>query len=715
MIEFEPQALTRFHEAAQTLKLYRRAELEDAAGQSLIDKLYVDPLPNDHVLQTMLKANTTFLIGRKGTGKSTVFQRAMRAMHQDRRVMSTYVDIKTVHESAQMDGAMRDKLLASNQSLSAEGVRDLLLTRSFLSQVVAGLRDDMKKQVRSSWTARARDAILGSSNELFKGLDQFLAELDTADFINVSGLKEVRRTEEDLNEKSTTSTSGISVDVGTNPGVTGNLEAATSKKSGKKDLMDYSEILLRTIDIKALILKLREILEPLKVRRLVVFVDDFSELPQVAMQTVVDVLLAPLNNWSNELVKFKIAAYPGRIYYGQIDKTKIDEVSLDMYQLYGQQNVNEMESKAIDFTRRLVLARFKHFKVEFGDYVDPKSEDQVWKLLFFASLGNPRALGYILFFLYDAQLIYTRKINATAVRQAAQRFYEEKIEAYFSLGRFLHESFGERSTIFSLKELLEDVVQRARHLRNYDRSSLMGSLRGRPPTSHFYVPQIFDSLLSTLELNFFITKYYAMSDRDGKRVSVYALNYGLCQKYTLTFGRPDDGKREHRLYFVERPFDYTAIMQGYIASNQEIRCNSCDSIFDSTALDALRMYRMRCPNCTAGTCQVTNISRKYESLLRDVDEQALLSATELGILQTLEVEGRPMFAGEIAGELDCSPQLVGWRAKRLGEKNLVSRRIVKNRREMEPTDLARSIYFSNRHLADLEVQTDSPQPGRDDD
>jgi len=69
--------LEGFREAAQSLKLYRRAELQDEPhNKSLIKDLYVDPLPAEHVFQTILKANTTFLIGRKGTGKST----AVRAL-----------------------------------------------------------------------------------------------------------------------------------------------------------------------------------------------------------------------------------------------------------------------------------------------------------------------------------------------------------------------------------------------------------------------------------------------------------------------------------------------------------------------------------------------------------------------------------------------------------------------------------------------------------
>lgn len=72
----------------------------------LISQLYVAPLPNDAVLSAMLRPNTTFLIGRKGTGKSTVFQRAQHEIRQQSRAVLAYVDIKTVFESATVDPAL---------------------------------------------------------------------------------------------------------------------------------------------------------------------------------------------------------------------------------------------------------------------------------------------------------------------------------------------------------------------------------------------------------------------------------------------------------------------------------------------------------------------------------------------------------------------------------------------------------------------------------
>jgi hypothetical protein len=107
--------------------------------------------------------------------------------------------------------------------------------------------------------------------------------------------------------------------------------------------------------------ELKLLLNKLSIRHLYVLVDDFSELPEQAMRLVVDALLAPLNNWSDEFIKFKIAAYPGRVYYGAIDKTKVDEVFLDLYRLYGTSDVSTMEDKAADFTRRLVERRLQHY------------------------------------------------------------------------------------------------------------------------------------------------------------------------------------------------------------------------------------------------------------------------------------------------------------------------------------------------------------------
>jgi hypothetical protein len=71
---FSPKQLDSFFKAASSLKLFSRAELNDDRNRSLVENLYVDPLPNDQAFKTLLGNSTTVIVGRKGTGKSTVFQ-----------------------------------------------------------------------------------------------------------------------------------------------------------------------------------------------------------------------------------------------------------------------------------------------------------------------------------------------------------------------------------------------------------------------------------------------------------------------------------------------------------------------------------------------------------------------------------------------------------------------------------------------------------------
>ncbi|WP_433079432.1 hypothetical protein ACQP1P_40145 [Dactylosporangium sp. CA-052675] len=691
MSRFQQADLQRFEQAIQTLRLYRKATLESDEGDPLIEQLYVDPLPANHVLSVATQPRTAFIIGRRGTGKSTIFQRAQYALRKEKRFLSTYIDIKTVYESAQVDPELMNRLPEADALPPAE-LRRLLLALSFVKAVVAGIKDDIQTQIRLTWQRRIREVITRRITGLLADLDHFVDDLDAGDFVNVQGIRTAKVSNSSSQELKSEEklSAGIS---GPTPKIDLSANSGGSSSVTAKASVDFSELLIRVTDIRGLVDRLKAILEPLEIKHLIVFLDDFSELPHDAMQIVVDVLLAPLNNWSDELVKFKIAAYPGRIYYGDIDKTKIDEVSLDTHSLYGQANLTAMEGKAIDFTRRLVEQRFSHFNVTFSSFIEGKPDNNFWELLFYASMGNPRTLGYILYFVYEDRLLYDRPITVTSIRDASKRWYEEKVEHYFQIGQFLQVAFEERSAIFSLSDLLEKIVGKARQLRTYDGSNLARSLDGKVPTSHFHVTQNYDSLLSTLELNFFLTKYYVMVNRNGKRVSIYALNYGLCEKNSISFGRPRES-RESRVWFIERIFDYGSIIDEWTASSEEIHCNTCGERFEHSQLAALELFKMRCPRCEIGTCSVIRASQSHAETLAAVADEDLLPKTELEILHVLRNAKRPMFAGDIAGELDVTPQLVGRRGKKLSDRSLVIRTTVRGRSQLEITDLALATYFA---------------------
>ena len=293
----------------------------------------------------------------------------------------------------------------------------------------------------------------------------------------------------------------------------------------------YARLLMRVVGVNEIISELKDILKTIGIRYLYIFLDDFSELPREAMIILVDTLISPLTRWS-EFIKFKIAAYPGRVYIGSLDQTKIEEFYLDIYGLYGASGVAVMEEKATDFVKRVVERRLLVYcKSEPDVYFDTKS-DEIWKILYYSSMANPQILGHVILYAYEGYLLYGRKIGIRAIQEASQRYYEEKIAPFFSIGKY-KAVFAERSSVYSLKELLENIVDKARSIRQEDRSKEARPTRGRVYSSHFYVSQEFEEILASLELNFFLTKYFEQSDRTGSRVSIYALNFGLCTKYQM--------------------------------------------------------------------------------------------------------------------------------------------------------------------------------------
>lgn len=591
-----------------------------------------------------------------------------------------------------------------------ESVKQFLLYEAFVRAILLEIRAEIKKQIDATFLSRLREKFLSSSNEVFEALDELIDNArqgilsDVTGHQTISEKREQQHTEAD-SEKDRIGLSAAISDHSASVKAKVNTSHETTSSSSKKEDQAFSKVLLRTFNIKGLIAELADILSEIGIVRLYIFIDDFSELPEDAMAVFVDSILAPLNNWSNELIKFKVAAYPGRIYYGQIDQTKIDELYLDPFKLYGSNDVSNMEEKAIDFTARVIDTRLNYFcKANLETFSDSELSE-ITKLLFFATMGNPRNLGHILYNLYESHLVYERPIGTRSIRDAARKYYEEKIEPFFGVQKFRQNSFSERSSIFSLKELLERIAVRARELRNYRESSVMRTISGRPPTSHFHVLTEFDQLLSTLELNFFLTKYFEMKDRDGRKVSVFALNFGLCEKHSVEFGRPA-GKREYRLYFVERIFDYTSIIKKYLEQNQEIKCEECGSIHGLDKLESLKLYNMSCPTCRTGTCVVTNLSKRYETILKVIQPELLLPATELGILETLFNEKRELAAAEIAADLDCSYQLVGKRGKIMEGKGLVDRLMERNRRKFRLTSNARDEYFRDNESRHLDLPKD---------
>jgi Cdc6-like AAA superfamily ATPase len=151
----------------------------------------VDPLPQEQVFRTVLKPNTTFLIGRKGTGKSTIFQRLQYELAKSKTATSAYIDIKTVFESSQVDPQLAEQLRAAGNVLPQASLERLLLYKAFLREVIVELKKELRKRTEATLWERVKAKFGGSLDELFEDLDGLLVDADGERFVSVVGIVNV--------------------------------------------------------------------------------------------------------------------------------------------------------------------------------------------------------------------------------------------------------------------------------------------------------------------------------------------------------------------------------------------------------------------------------------------------------------------------------------------------------------------------------------------
>lgn len=82
-----------FKAMSDSLRMYHRITndkyadiIDNSKEKNLIAKMYVDILPNNGVLEKLLERGTTFLVGQRGTGKSTIIAMAQDAIAKEKKI-----------------------------------------------------------------------------------------------------------------------------------------------------------------------------------------------------------------------------------------------------------------------------------------------------------------------------------------------------------------------------------------------------------------------------------------------------------------------------------------------------------------------------------------------------------------------------------------------------------------------------------------------------
>ncbi len=600
------------------------------------------------------------------------------------------MDVKTIYESSQTKLSRLDEV---EKLLPPDIVKKYLIERAFIQTVLSTIIAEVTKKFDSKTDKLLEilgftrvEAVKEKLIELKNNIEdnQYLEKIE----IPVLQTIQIRKTDtKEGSKEKNTSLKGVESSLKATPT---NASASIKTNSGiewknfDKNLSEqednFSKVFLKVFQIREIITGIQETLSILNIRHLYILLDDFSEIDDASIVTFVDVILAPLNNWSEEFIKFKVAAYPNRIYYGKIDPGKIDTIKLDFYNLYSEFDRDKMESNAIGFTKKILERRFYKYvndSIEIFFDTSKTSIDDYYETLFNASMNVPRILGYILSYCYQSRVIYNNKINRSDIESASQRYYEEKIYSFFETTTHSLISIDEKVSVLQLKNLLNLFIQKSKEIkRRITTNDLKGSIyvQSTPYSSHFHFDPRFEEFLKTLELNFFISKYNDLSDKDGIPVSIYSLNFGLCKKENIAWGKPK-GDSKYRKYFIERPFNYNKIITSFLSNAKRIICSNidCQKQFEIEQLKFLEFNNNKCNDCHSDVI-IETLADDIKKLIEKIDKTKMLPEPEVKILKELQNSKSELYAREIAQEVDYSGQLIGWRGKKLDEKHELVKR-----------------------------------------
>lgn len=671
-----------FFNVAGSLRVYRRAELKDYAQNSddMLESVYVDPLEGNIILKTVLMPNTTFLYGRKGTGKSTIFAKAQRKIRQEKKNLSIYLDVKTLYDQVQQ--MVPTASITTGTDIDEGAMKSHLYRKLFLTQTIKELIGELNKALeslgffrnlmrRGAKFQKAIDNLTALSGNIS---DNLLVETELPVLRVISNSKKLTTS----NKMEDSSKFGFSLAQNATASAKLEMEQKFSEQILNDDQLaqDYASVLLKSFPFSEILNGIGEILEETKLNRLYIFLDDFSEINFLDQRLFVDVVLTPLNNTSNERVKLKLATYPGRVYFGGIDPSKIDHVQLDFYNLYKSERLPEIEESATAYTQRLLTARFNYYGLTFEQFMSkPEEADQIYKSLFEASFNIPRVLGYLLHYLH-ADIAKGKLITRAGIRLAALKYFEQILEPYFQANAYALEPYSTKLDRYNQKRLLELIIGRMRAVRRgiitgKHRSSLFTGLNN-PPTSHFTIATGFESVLSSLEFNQFMTKFHEMRDKDGNEVSVFALNVGLCEREEIEWGYPRS-RRYDKDYFKQRVFSANALISNFLNTTQAIVCSNCGKSYALDMRKSIEDFGWLCQQCGQKTCELRTLNSEFGDIFRKVESSLSLDPIELDILQILHEEKKAMRAGEISALLDTTYQLVGKRTEKLKDMSFVDK------------------------------------------
>ena len=117
---------------------------ETVNEKNLLEKMYVDILPNDGILRKVLERGTTFIIGQRGTGKSTIIAMAQSKLAKEKKDLNIYINAKTIYKTSQLNAPIYGDI--GNNVFTQNEIFRLIFLKNSIQGLCKGLIDELKAE-----------------------------------------------------------------------------------------------------------------------------------------------------------------------------------------------------------------------------------------------------------------------------------------------------------------------------------------------------------------------------------------------------------------------------------------------------------------------------------------------------------------------------------------------------------------------------------------
>ena len=706
------QEIVDLNKVIDSLTLTGRADLEKRFNVKTSD-VYVDLMdpyhadwlnPSPKSLISFLKnKRTVFILGRKGTGKSTLFQVLKDINNQEiERDLKNKDEINEILIYINAREAFDLSTIVASEEIGAD-LRFLNFLDVFMESIIKNLKEFFFQEKK--WYKRF-------FNKYKSNFEHFEKELNSIQESMVIKIEKSESQDKTIRERQAEKESRSSkLELSIKPATkfdTRNLienELEVEKKTHDK--------IIQLINPTKILQNIKELLiSNFEIKNVVILLDDFSEISQKFMNELIEKVISPQITASNPYYYFKIAAYPSRLTTGDIPADKVEYIGIDIGDIFAwgrkadkELPFNKKIERGIEYTKILIQRRCEKIanNNNLFDKLFPneeKSNVKLYQLLFYSCLTNPRILGYVLrYSLKHALLAGTKlKIEIGHINQAAKDYFERMIDKnYFQKKGKIKQAFDDKLNLATQEMIFNGLLEIAKKNQilliesaKEGKSKLLKEIYSFYNVifnGHFRIQKgNLAELLKSLELNQYITQFSEGRSRDKSvQTNLYFFNYGLCLEKDLDFGIPTDTKhitRPDKFISQDRNFDYSDKLIAKLKNLMDIRCENLNCTFKPIPIekeDFANYLGWKCPTCSGVLIRkplpdiTENVLKRYKRKEEKIRKKFshLLTDIQYEIIQTLSNFEEEVLAKDVSVEVNLSSRSIGLRMKKLNEYGLV--------------------------------------------